>query len=62
MPMDDLSQLRERAERWLSLAQQITDARAVEALRVEVARLTDQISRLEARGIRSVPLRRDDHS
>ncbi|MFL5279982.1 MAG: hypothetical protein ACJ8AW_03050 [Rhodopila sp.] len=62
MPTDDLSELRKRVQRWCLLVHQMTDAGAVEALHVEIARLMEQISRLEARGNRSDSLRGHDHS
>ena len=49
MPADDPNTLRKRARRWCLLAEQATDARIIEALRAEIARLMEQIGQLEAK-------------
>jgi predicted nucleic acid-binding Zn-ribbon protein len=55
--MDDGNELRRRVHSWCLLAKQITDARALEAIDIEVARLQEQIGQLEtkARGNQPEP-------
>lgn len=45
---DGIRTLRELLWKWSDLAQLVTDAQAIEAIRAEVARLQEQIGRFEA--------------
>jgi predicted nucleic acid-binding Zn-ribbon protein len=53
MAPTELEELRNRAARWEAMLRRISDDHAVEALTLLVARLEEQIARLEAETARS---------